>query len=107
MGRLSVGFALGWGGTLLAWPTYLLPASAHMDFKAALQAEIEAKKRQINKLKSSNGSSETNDKTKNSVKVADLEKQKQEEYMEKQRTLDDQRQVTNDLLSLFDNNDLY
>lgn len=69
-----------------------------MDFKAALQAEIEAKKRQINKLKSLNGSSETNDKTKNSVKVADLEKQKQEEYMEKQRALDDQRQVPNHLL---------
>lgn len=59
-----------------------------MDFKAALQAEIETKKRQFNKL-----SSENNSTSSKSVKVADVEKQKQEEYMEKQKTLDYQRQV--------------
>lgn len=56
-----------------------------MDFKAALQAEIEAKKRQLEKF--SNGTE------KKSVKVVDLEKQRQEEYLEKQRALDEQRQV--------------
>ena len=55
-----------------------------MDFKAAIQAEIEAKKRQLEKI---NGTE------KKSVKVADLEKQRQEEYLEKQRILEDQRQV--------------
>lgn len=56
-----------------------------MDFKAALQAEIEAKRRQFEKI--SNGTE------KKSVKVADLEKQRQEEYSEKQRLLEEQRQV--------------
>lgn len=56
-----------------------------MDFKAALQAEIEAKKRQLEKI--NNGTE------KKSVKVADLEKQRQEEYLEKQRLLEEQRQV--------------
>jgi hypothetical protein len=58
-----------------------------MDFKAALQAEIEAKKLQFEKL-STNGTEK-----KKSVKVADLEKQRHEEYLEKQRILEEQRQV--------------
>ena len=56
-----------------------------MDFKAALQAEIEAKKRQFEKV--NNGTE------KKSVKVADLEKQRQEEYLGKQKVLEEQRQV--------------
>ena len=55
-----------------------------MDFKAALQAEIEAKKRQLEKFS----------KTSSSVKVSDLEKQKEAEYLEKQRALDAQREVS-------------
>lgn len=77
-----------------------------MDFKAALQAEIEAKKRQLNKLSSSSNDLEENGnvgKVK-SVKVADMERQKQEEYLEKQRALDEQRQVSykmdNELLNI-------
>lgn len=53
-----------------------------MDFKAALQAEIEAKKRKLEQLTD-----------KRSVKVADLEKQREEEYLEKQRAIEEQRQV--------------
>lgn len=60
-----------------------------MDFKAALQEEIEAKKRQLEKI--SNGTE------KKSVKVADLEKQRQEEYLEKQRLLEEQRHVNHTL----------
>lgn len=60
-----------------------------MDFKAALQEEIEAKKRQLEKI--SNGTE------KKSVKVADLEKQRQEEYLEKQRLIEEQRQVNHTL----------
>ena len=66
-----------------------------MDFKAALQAEIEAKKRQLNKAAGGNADS-NNSQTKEgvkSVKVADLERHKHEEYLEKQKALDDQRQV--------------
>ena len=67
-----------------------------MDFKAALQAEIEAKKRQFDKItatqNSNSADSGANVKAK-SVKVADLERQKQEEYLEKQRVLDEHRQV--------------
>ena len=59
-----------------------------MDFKEALQAEIEAKKKQLEKL--SNGTEK-----KKSIKLADLEKQRQEEYFEKQRLLEEQRQVQN------------
>lgn len=53
-----------------------------MDFKAALQAEIEAKKRKLEQLTD-----------KKSVKVADLEKQREAEYLEKQRAIEEQRQV--------------
>lgn len=56
---------------------------ARMDFKAALQAEIEAKKRQLDKF-GKNGSS---------VKVSEIERQKEEEYLAKQRELDSQREV--------------
>lgn len=62
-----------------------------MDFKAALQAEIEAKKRQLSKVSGSETSKTTT--KSNSVKVSDLEKQRQEEYLEKQRALEEQRQV--------------
>lgn len=64
-----------------------------MDFKAALQAEIEAKKRQLNKLATSKDVGDSQGAQVKSVKVADLEKQKQEEYLEKQRQLEEQRQV--------------
>lgn len=64
-----------------------------MDFKAALQAEIEAKKRQLNKLAASKDAADAQGSQVTSVKVADLEKQKQEEYLEKQRQLEEQRQV--------------
>lgn len=63
-----------------------------MDFKAALQAEIEAKKRQFAKVSSSESSKNIN-KNWNSVKVSDLEKQRVEEYLEKQKALEEQRQV--------------
>lgn len=56
-----------------------------MDFKAALQAEIESKKRQLEKLNNETG--------KKSVKVSDLEKQREEEYFDKQRILEEQRKV--------------
>lgn len=56
-----------------------------MDFKAALQAEIEAKKKQLSRVKSGTGGS--------SVKVADLERERQEEYLEKQRILEESRQL--------------
>lgn len=56
------------------------------DFKAALQAEIEAKKRKLNEIS-------TSSKSVKSVKVADLERQRQEEYLEKQRALEEQRKV--------------
>lgn len=61
---------------------------SEMDFKAALQAEIEAKKRKLSKISSSESSSSSK-----SVKVADLERQRQEEYLEKQRIIEEQRQV--------------
>lgn len=57
-----------------------------MDFKAALQAEIETKKRQLARL------SNSEDKI-TSVKVSDLEKQRQEEYLEKQNSLNEHRKV--------------
>lgn len=62
-----------------------------MDFKAALQAEIEAKKRQLSKAV--NKSEEFSETKRFSVKVSDLEKQKQEEYTAKQKALEQQRQV--------------
>lgn len=58
-----------------------------MDFKAALQAEIEDKKRQFSKLSSSS------DKSGKSIKTADLEKQRQEEYLKKQMIIEEQRKV--------------
>ncbi len=61
----------GWGVTLA------------MDFKAALAAEIEAKKRLLEKAAGD----------KKSVKVADLERQKQEEYFVKQRLIEAEREV--------------
>lgn len=57
-----------------------------MDFKAALQAEIETKKRQLARL------SNSEDKI-TSVKVSDLENQRQEEYLEKQNSLNEHRKV--------------
>ena len=64
-----------------------------MDFKAALQAEIEAKKRQLSRISSSESIDEHKINKSKSVKVSDLERQRQEEYFEKQRIIDDQRQV--------------
>lgn len=62
-----------------------------MDFKAALQAEIETKKRQLAKVSNSNSKSSADKIT--SVKVSDLEKQRQEEYLEKQNSLNEHRNV--------------
>ena len=62
-----------------------------MDFKAALQAEIEAKKLQLARLSNSDSISSTDKIT--SVKVSDLEKQRQEEYLEKQNSLNEHRKV--------------
>lgn len=67
-------------------PLVILQTNLMDDFKAALQAEIEAKKRKLNEIS-------TSSKSVKSVKVADLERKRQEEYLEKQRALEEQRKV--------------
>jgi hypothetical protein len=56
-----------------------------MDFKATIAAEIEAKKLAMQKAGGD----------RKSVKVADLERQKQEEYFANQKLLEEEREVAN------------
>lgn len=53
------------------------------DFKAAIAAEIEAKKRALERAAGD----------KKSVKVAELERQRQEEYLAKQKVIEAEREV--------------
>ena len=55
-----------------------------MDFKATIAAEIEAKKRALEKVATGE---------KKSVKVAELERQRQEEYLAKQKQIEEEREV--------------
>lgn len=65
-----------------------------MDFKAALQAEIETKRLQLSKVSATNPNSKLKSTDKiTSVKLSDIEKQRQKEYLGKQKFLDEQRKV--------------